>query len=104
MLTRQQAAPMIRRRGRKMRQMHELKAENERLRAQVRWLRDALINETIRYRKRALGAMPTNEQIHVIIGGIDGNMAVAADRAVPHGGASEPTPDEGTHVVEQGEQ
>ena len=103
MLTRYGAAPMIRRYGRRMRQMNELKAENERLRAQVRWLRDALINESV-HRRYAKGDPVTQDEIRFIIGGIDGNMAVAADRAVPHGGASEPTPDEGTHVVEQGEQ
>lgn len=51
------------------------------LEAQVRWLRDYAINETIRARQTTHGGPLRSEHIRSIIGAIDGNMAVAADRA-----------------------
>jgi len=67
----------------------EQKDDIARLKAQVEWLRAALINvevsTAVNYRQGDIDSA----MIDRIIGGIDGNMAVAADRAEPHGAASE---------------
>lgn len=59
-----------------------LEDENARLRAQVKYLRGYAIYTRAALYKFEHGAHPTDEQYEAITGAIDGNMAVAADRAV----------------------
>jgi hypothetical protein len=49
--------------------------------AQVRWLRDYAIIKTIEAHQLKFGEIPTRHEIGFITGAIDGNMAIAADRA-----------------------
>lgn len=51
------------------------------LEAQVRWLRDYAISKACEVRQLKFGEIPTEHEIRFIIGGIDGNIAVAGDRA-----------------------
>lgn len=51
------------------------------LEAQVRWLRDYAISKASEVHQMKVGAMPAHHELGVIIGGIDGNMAIAAERA-----------------------
>ena len=60
-----------------------------RLDAQMKWLRGALIYAEVRTTANARDGDIDNAMIDRIISGIDGNMAVAAERAVTHGAASE---------------